>query len=128
MCLFLATFQDNRSGNFSLALDERGEVTAAQGMAELAERLDLDLTDPFPRHGKPLADFLERVLAAVPRAEPQPEDFFLAGAERPQRALDLSRQVLARQGVARGFHQLVLDELPQLRVLADRRLERQGLA
>jgi len=92
-----------RGISWTLILDERGEVTAAQGMAELAERLDLDLTDPFPRHGKPPADFLERVLAAVPQAEPQPEDFFLAGAERPQRALDLSRQVLARQGVARGI-------------------------
>src|SRR6059036_2718979 len=95
----------------ALVLDECGEVTAAQGVPELAERLDFDLTDPFPRHGKAPADLLERVFATVPQAEPEPEDFFLPGAQRPQRAFDLSRQVVAGQGVGRGFRQLVLDEL-----------------
>src|SRR5687767_11080093 len=52
------------------AFEERPQLPAARRVPELAQRLGLDLADPFAGDGEALADFLERVLAAVADAEP----------------------------------------------------------
>src|SRR5262245_42413766 len=96
-------------------------------MAELAERLGLDLPDALPRHREALADLLEGVLALLADAEAQPEDLLLLGRERGQRPLDLAREVLAQERVVRRPRALVLEEVTQFGVLADRRLQRERL-
>src|SRR5262249_55507991 len=97
-------------------------------MAELAERLGLDLANALAGHREALADLLERVLALVADAEPEAQDLLFLGRERAEGALHLVRQVLADQAVVRRFRALVLEEVAQLRVLADRGLERERLA
>src|SRR6266481_9865332 len=97
-------------------------------MAELAERLGLDLADALAGHREALADLLERVLALVADPEPKAQDLLLLGRERAEGALHLVRQVLADQAVVRRFSAFVLEEVAQLRVLADRGLERERLA
>ena len=57
------------SGLRSPPLEERAELAAARRVAQLAERLGLDLADALARDREALADFFERVLAAVADAE-----------------------------------------------------------
>ena len=51
-------------------------------MAQLAQSFGFDLADALARHGEILADFLERVLAAVLQAEAHFDDLFFARCER----------------------------------------------
>src|SRR2546426_2915211 len=97
-------------------------------MAQLAERLGLDLPNPLTRDGEPLADLFERVLALFADAEAETEDLLLLRRQRGQRALDLGREVLTQQRIVRRAGRLVLEEIAELAVLADRRLQRQRLA
>ena len=55
-------------------LQERLELAAAAGVAELAEGLRLDLADPLAGDLEALAHFLERVLRAVADAEAHLDD------------------------------------------------------
>src|SRR4029450_4766588 len=88
---------------------------------------------------EPLADFLERVLALFTDAEPQPEALLLLRREHRQRALALRGEVLVspglagccagcRSGLFGRARRLVLEKISELRILADRRLERERLA
>src|SRR5258705_4907892 len=96
-------------------------------MAQLAERLGLDLTDALARHRESLAHFLEDVLALLADAEAEAEDLLLLGRQRSQGALDLMREVLADQGVVRRLGRLVLEEIAQVGVLPDGGFQRQRL-
>ena len=49
------------------------QLLAPARVAELAQRLGLDLTDAFARHVELLSDLFEGALAAVLQAEPQGE-------------------------------------------------------
>src|SRR5260370_1253727 len=111
-----------------LVLDEGLEVAPAQRMAQLAERLGLDLPDALTGDREALADLFERVLALFADAEPEAEDLLLLRRQRRQRALDLCSEVLTQQRVVRRARRLVLEEVAELAVLADRRLQRQRLA
>src|SRR5215212_5795714 len=75
------------------------ELAAAGGVAELAERLGLDLADPFAGDVELLADFLEGPRAPVLEAEAQLEHPSLAACQRVQNALHLLLQELVRSGL-----------------------------
>src|SRR5215213_1870156 len=101
------------------------ELAAAGGVAELAERLGLDLADPFAGDVELLADFLEGPRAPVLEAEAQLEHPSLAACQRVQNALHLLLQELVRSGLRGSEGSTVLDEVAEVGVLllADRRLE-----
>src|SRR5438093_1582760 len=108
-------------------LDEGAEVAAAQRVAQLPQRLGLDLTDALARDREALADLLERVLALLADAEPEAQDLLLLGRKRGQRPLDLRRQVLVEERLVGRAGGLVLEKVAELGVLADRCLEGQRL-
>src|SRR5207249_11602004 len=91
-----------------LILDEGLEVAPAQRVAQLAERLGLDLPDALARHREALADLFERVLPLFADAEPEAQDLLLLRRQRGQRALDLGREVLTHQRVVGRAGRLVL--------------------
>src|SRR4029450_6316235 len=98
-------------------------------MAQLAQRLGLDLTNALAGDREVLADLLERVLAAVREAEAQPQNLLLAGRERVEDLVGLLAQAEPDDRLHRRDDLLVLDEIAQVTVflLADRRLQRDGL-
>src|SRR5690606_36110300 len=111
------------------ALDERAQALAAARVAELAERLRLDLTDALARHLEVLTDLFEGVVALLADAEAHAQDLLLTRGEGGQHLPGLLGEVHVDDRV-RGAHEaLVLDEVAQVAVLflADRRLERDGL-
>src|SRR5687767_8132742 len=109
-----------------LILDESSEVAAAERMPQLTERLGLDLANALASDREALADLLERVLALLADAEAQAQDLLLLGRQHRQRPLHLGREVLREERVVGRPRRLVLEEVTELRVLTDRRLERQG--
>src|SRR3989442_11391851 len=100
-------------------LDEGLEVAPAQRMAQLAERLGLDLPDALAGDREALADLFQRVLALFADAEPQPEDLLLLRRQRGQRPLHLGREILTQQRVVRRASRLVLEKIAELAVLSD---------
>src|SRR5262245_4308715 len=70
-------------------LEEAPELLRARGVAELPERLGLDLPDALARHGEVLADLLQGVLAAVGQAEAEAEHLLLARGEGGQHLVRL---------------------------------------
>src|SRR5262245_49505061 len=78
---------------------ERPQLARARRMAQLAERLGFDLPDALARDGEALADFLERVLAAVADAEPHLDHLFLARRERLEDRVGLLLEVQVDHGV-----------------------------
>src|ERR1043165_2786518 len=109
-----------------LVLDERLEALAARRVAQLAERLRLDLADALAGDLEVLADFLERVIALLADAEAHAEDLLLARRERREHLAGLVREVDADDALARRDDRLVLDEVAKVGVflLTNRRLER----
>src|SRR3989442_1131591 len=107
------------------ALQEGPQALAAGGMAELPERLALDLADALAGHGEGLADLFQGVLATVAYAEAHLEDHLLAGRESLQDLLRLLLQIELDDRVDRRRHRAVLDEIPEVGgfFLADRGLE-----
>src|SRR5258708_7618964 len=57
-----ACLNDNRRR--SIPFEERLQLVRTARVTQLAQRLCLDLTDPFTRHVELLADFFERVIGA----------------------------------------------------------------
>src|SRR5437867_559727 len=115
-----------RSGS---RLQETPELLRARGVAQLAERLGLDLSDALARDREILPDLLERVLASVGEAEAKPEHLLLTRGERVQDLVGLLAQREADDGIDRRHHLLVLDEVAEMAILflADRGLERDRL-
>src|SRR5262249_22666730 len=66
--------RDSRRPSF----EERAKLARPRGMPQLPERLRFDLPDALARDGEALADFLERVLAAVADAEAHLDHLLLA--------------------------------------------------
>src|SRR6201995_1601417 len=98
-------------------------------MPQLAERLGLDLTDALAGDREALADFLERVLAAVADAEAHLDDLLLARRQRLQHRLGLFLQIEVDHRFGRRHDLAILDEVAKMRIflLADRGLERNRL-
>ena len=86
-------------------------------MAQLPERLGLDLPDPLAGHVELLPDLFQGVIAAVPDPEAQAQDAFLAGGERLQHFLGLPLQVEPDHRLDGRHRRLVLDEVAQVRIL-----------
>src|SRR5262249_44973965 len=82
-------------GGRCLVRDEGAEGPTPQGVAELAQRLGLDLANALACHREALADLLQGVLPLLADAEAQAEDLLLLRRQRGQRALHLGCQVLA---------------------------------
>ena len=68
------------------------EVLAAAGHPELANGLELDLADAFPREVEAAADFFEAVVHRLPEAVAHPHHGFFAGGERGERMAELVGQ------------------------------------
>ena len=102
---------------------------AAAGVAQFAQRLGFDLADALARDREVLADFFERVLAAVLQAEAHLDDLLFARRERLQHLRGLLPQVQIDHRVGGRDPVLVDDEIAQVRLFlfADRRLERDRL-
>src|SRR5262245_45851119 len=98
-------------------------------MAELAERLRLDLPDALARDGEALADFLERVLRAFADAKAHLDDALLARRERLEDVVRLLLEVEVDHRIGRRHDVRVWDEIPKMRIflLPDRGLERDRL-
>ena len=96
-------------------------------MAQLAQRLDLDLADTLARHREALADLLERTLAFGAHPEAEAENLLLLRRQRGQCPFDPRHEVLAQEGVIGRASRRVLEEVAQLRVPADGALKRERL-
>src|SRR5713101_5132104 len=110
-------------------LQEAPELLRARRVPELAQRLGLDLPDPFAGDREVLPDFLQRVLATVGEAEPEPQHLLLARREGVEDLVRLLPEREADDRLDGRDDLLVLDEVAQVAVLllADRRLQRDGL-
>src|SRR5215813_11759959 len=96
--------------------EEGAQFPASRRMTELAERLRLDLTDALARDREALADFLERVLAAVADAEAHLDDLLLARRQRLQHRLGLLLEVQVDHRFGRRHHLAILDEIAKMRI------------
>src|SRR6185437_4590623 len=111
------------------ALDEALELLRAARVAELAERLRLDLADALAGHLEVLADLLEGVIALLADAEAHAQDLLLARRQGLEHLPRLLGEVHVDHRLGRREHALVLDEVAEMRVLLlpDRGLEADGL-
>src|SRR4051812_35019228 len=102
------------------------ELLALGQCAELLQALVLDLPDPLARHLEGAADLVERAGLLAVQAVPELEHAALAVAERTQAAGEGLRAERGVGGLVGERRVLVLDELPELRLLLvpDRLLER----
>src|SRR5690242_17965299 len=98
-------------------------------MAQLPQRLRLDLADALARHRESRPDLLEGVVRALADAEAEAQDLLLARRERREDLPGLVLEVQAHDRLRRRDRRLVLDEVTEDRivVLADRRFERDRL-
>src|SRR5204863_3926590 len=96
------------------AAQERLEHPRARGMAELAQRLRLDLADALASDGELLADLLERVLGTVADAEAHLQHLLLAGRERLEDARGLLATVEVDDGLERRHGRAILDEVAEV--------------
>src|SRR5947208_7137170 len=109
----------------SPSLEERAQLPAPRRMAQLAERLGLDLSDALAGDREALADLFERVLAAVADAEPHLDDLLLARRQRFEHRFGLFLEIQVDDGFGRRDHLAILDEVAEMRIFlfADRRFE-----
>src|SRR4030095_106329 len=108
------------------ALQERLQLARTRRVAQLAQRLGLDLADALAGDREALAHLLQRVLAAVAPAEAHLDLTLLARGRGLEPRLRRCLEVDVDARFRRADHVAVLDEVPQMRVflLADRGLER----
>jgi hypothetical protein len=107
------------------SFEERLQAPAAGRMAQLAQRLRLDLPDALARDREALADLFERVLGALADAEAHLDHTLLTRRERLEDAVGLFLQVQVDHGLRRRHDVRVGDEVAKMRIflLANRRLE-----
>src|SRR5215469_13862244 len=97
-------------------------------MAQLAQRLRLDLPDAFARNLEALSYLFQRMLRAVFQPEAHLDHPFLARCQRAQNLRGVLLQVHADDRLARRNRLPVFDEVAEVRIFlfADRCLERDG--
>src|SRR5438128_7368566 len=105
------------SDELGAAFEERLELAAPRRVAQLAQRLGLDLADPLARHREVLADLLEGVLAAFADAEAHLDHLLLARRQRLEDRFRLFAQVQVDHRVRRREDVAVLDEVAKMAVL-----------
>src|SRR5262249_54009848 len=108
-----------------LVLDEGLEAPRTARMAQLAQRLGLDLPDTLACHREAPPDLLQRMVGALADPEAQAHHLLLARRERGEDLLRLLLEVVVHHHLARREHRQVLDEVAEVAVLlvADGRLE-----
>src|SRR2546425_6339019 len=113
------------AGNQGL-LQVVAELLRARRVAQLAQRLGLDLADALARDAETLAHLFQRPLVAVDQPETQLQHAPLAWRERVEDVFDLRVEHGERGRVRRRDCLTVLDEVAEVRVflLSDRGLER----
>ena len=87
---------------FRVLESDRQQVACAgvaRGVAQLAHRAGLDLSNALSREVERLADFFERARLAAVETEAQGENLALALVERREQTIDLFRQ----EGSGRDF-------------------------
>src|SRR5579883_1260622 len=88
------------SGDKSLLpLQTGAEVAGAARVAELLQRLRLDLADALARHAEMPPHLFQRLLAAILQPKAHHQDFALARGEVVQRVVDLLAQNQVRGGL-----------------------------
>src|SRR5579859_439171 len=95
-------------------------------MAQLAQRLGLDLPDALTSHGERLAHFFQGVLAAIFQAKAHLDDLLFARGQGTQNVSGLLLEVHIDHGLGRRDHSAVFDEVAKMRIffLANRGLQR----
>src|SRR5207253_3201613 len=93
------------------------ELLRPRWMAQLAERLGLDLPDALPRHPEPLPHLLQRPLVSVDQPEAQLQHTAFAGGEGVEDVLYLVVEQRQRRRVGGGDRLFVLDEVAEVGVL-----------
>src|SRR5262245_11781855 len=104
-----------RTTSSAYGLQKRLQFLGPRGVAQLPQRLRLDLSNSLPGHVERTSDFLERVLGAVADSEAHLEDLFLAGGQRLQHAARLVLEIRDQHRVDRRKHLPILDEIAQMR-------------
>src|SRR5215469_17702139 len=119
----------SEEGRALATLDERAQPLAPRRMAELPQRLGLDLPDALAGHLEVLTHLLERVVGLLADPEPHPEHLLLARRQGGQNLPGLLGQVHVDHRVRGRDQALVLDEVAQVGVLllTDGGLEADGL-
>src|SRR5919106_5968505 len=104
------------------------ELLRPGGVAELGERLGLDLADPLPGHPEGQADLLERRRLHPEHAEPHLDDAPLPIAEGVQDRLEMLLEQGRTGGLRWRYGVGILDEVAegQVLLLADRALQGDG--
>src|SRR2546423_6242872 len=88
-----------RGSNSALALEEASQLLGARRVAELAQRLRLDLADALARDVELLADFLERVVGVHLDAEAHAQHLRLARREGIEHVLGRFAKARVERGV-----------------------------
>src|SRR5205814_2856162 len=108
-------FRRKRTGS-TLPLEERAQLLRARRVAELAQRLRLDLADALARDVELLADLFERVVGVHLDAEAHAQHLRLARRERIEHVLGRLAQARVERGVRERDAGLVLDEIAEVRI------------
>src|SRR5262245_15222779 len=82
-------------------------------MAELADRLGLDLADALAGDGEQLTDLLERVVHPLADAEAEAQHPLLPGRERGEHALGLVAKMGRLDGLRGPDRTRIGDEIPE---------------
>src|SRR6266516_1942440 len=92
------------------------ELLAPGGMAQLRQRLRLDLPDPLPHHPKLPTNLLQRPRVAIRQPKPQLNNLLLPLTQRVQHGVELFLQQDETGGVHGHDRIRILDEIAQMRV------------
>src|SRR5262249_40658393 len=103
-------------------------ASVAHVLANLAERLLLELADSLAREVVLVADLLERELVLVVEAETPADDARLDRREVTEKATDLFTPLLGDERLVGRLHVVVLEEVDELPavLVADGAIEREG--
>src|SRR3954464_12328786 len=106
------------------------QLAAVGWVAQLAQRLGLDLPDALAGDAELAPDLLQRAEAAILQPEAELDDPALAVGQALERVADLALEELLRGQVERRGHRLVFDEVAEegVAVLPDRGLQRHRVA
>jgi len=90
------------------------QLLAPAGVAQAIKSLVFDLADALSGEAELLPHFFQRMSAAIPQAEPQPQNTCLAWSESTQHAFERLAQQLLVGDIGRRERFLVLDEIAEL--------------
>ena len=111
------------------AVHEGAEFARTGWVAQLAQGLRFDLADALAGDGKGLADFFQRVFAAIFEAEAHLDDLLFARGQGAQDLRGLVLEVHVDDGLGGRDYGAILDEISKVRIFlfTDWSFERDGL-